>query len=61
MLREGFPHAERQPTGALTLSGGAAVYPDDGHEAGELLALANRALRRAKQEGKNRILTSRDS
>lgn len=56
MARQSFAHGDTQPGGSLTLSGGSASYPDDTHDPGELLALANRALRRAKEEGKARIL-----
>jgi two-component system, cell cycle response regulator len=38
-----------------TLSIGAACFPDDGDEAGELTAAADSALYRAKAQGKNRV------
>jgi diguanylate cyclase (GGDEF)-like protein len=53
--RHTFPMGEHQPGGRLTLSGGAATYPDDTQDREELQVLANRALRRAKGLGKDRI------
>ena len=53
--RERFQHGKAQPGGRLTLSGGTATYPDDTQDPGELIALANRALRKAKKAGKARI------
>lgn len=53
--RHAFPLAETQPGGRITLSGGAATYPDDTQDPEELLVLANRALRRAKSRGKDRV------
>ncbi len=41
--------------GSLTMSGGAAVFPTDGEGCRELLGSADRALRRAKQAGKDTI------
>lgn len=55
MRRARFRHGSAQPGGALTLSGGYATYPVDTQDPGELIALANRALRQAKTQGKNRI------
>lgn len=40
----------------LTVSGGIAVYPDDGGELGDLLRQADAALYRAKAAGKNCIV-----
>ena len=40
----------------VTISGGIAVYPEDGDELGELLKQADLALYRAKATGKNRIV-----
>lgn len=41
--------------GSLTMSGGAAVFPTDGEGCRGLLRSADRALRRAKQAGKDTI------
>jgi hypothetical protein len=40
----------------LTVSGGIAVYPEDGAELGDLLRQADNALYRAKASGKNTIV-----
>jgi diguanylate cyclase (GGDEF)-like protein len=45
---------ELRETG-VTLSGGLAVYPDNGSTERELFGHADRALYRAKRDGKNRI------
>ena len=39
----------------ITLSGGLAVYPDDGTDADELLRVADRRLVDAKRAGRNRV------
>lgn len=39
----------------VTVSGGLAAYPEDGESEKELFAFADRALYRAKAEGKNRV------
>ncbi|MHC4562778.1 MAG: GGDEF domain-containing protein [Planctomycetota bacterium] len=41
--------------GSLTMSGGVAVFPDDGADCRALLRSADRALRRAKQSGKDLV------
>jgi diguanylate cyclase (GGDEF)-like protein len=50
-----FPHASQTPAGRITVSGGLATFPTDTADPRELLSLANRALRKAKESGKNRI------
>jgi diguanylate cyclase (GGDEF)-like protein len=39
----------------VTLSAGLAVMPDHGSDVAELIVLADRAMYRAKQGGRNRI------
>jgi diguanylate cyclase (GGDEF)-like protein len=51
-----FPGAERQPLGALTISGGVATFPDDAASAVEVLRAADAALYEAKAAGRNRII-----
>ncbi|MEC9466530.1 MAG: diguanylate cyclase [Myxococcota bacterium] len=51
--RAKFPFGEMQPLGAVTLSAGAAFYPDDGDSAELLIERADQALYRAKDEGRN--------
>jgi diguanylate cyclase (GGDEF)-like protein len=44
-----------EPVGPVTLSAGLAVMPDHGSDIAELIVLADRAMYRAKQGGRNRI------
>ena len=50
-----LPMLGPEARGALTMSGGAAVFPADGKNCRDLLRGADRALRRAKQAGKDTI------
>ena len=50
-----FPSLGPQKSGQLTISGGLASYPDHGRSCIELLQQADRALRAAKESGKNSI------
>ncbi|OQX85159.1 hypothetical protein B6D60_08325 [candidate division KSB1 bacterium 4484_87] len=54
--RKRFPKQENQPNKNLTISIGVASFPGDSTEARELLDFADRALYRAKAEGRNRIV-----
>lgn len=47
-----------EPFGTLTLSGGIACCPDDATEVDQLIALADSALYKAKELGRNRIVVS---
>jgi diguanylate cyclase (GGDEF)-like protein len=49
------PFAAGNSSIAVTVSVGAAAYPDHGLSAGELLAAADAALYRAKENGRNRV------
>lgn len=51
-----FPHDESQPLGSVSLSAGVATYPSQADSLEELLNNADRALYRAKNAGKNRVL-----
>ncbi|MFN0317629.1 MAG: diguanylate cyclase [Burkholderiales bacterium] len=44
------------PLQQITISGGVATYPEDGEEAEQLIAAADRALYAAKQSGRDRVL-----
>jgi len=50
-----LPMLGPEARGALTMSGGAAVFPTDGKNCRDLLRSADRALRQAKQAGKDTI------
>ena len=50
-----FPSLGPEAKGVLTISGGLATYPWDGHTCRELLRHADQALRQAKLAGKNAI------
>lgn len=51
-----FPHAENQPLGRVTISGGVASFPNNGNTVEELIQAADAALYQAKRAGKNRVL-----
>jgi diguanylate cyclase (GGDEF)-like protein len=51
-----FANAERQPLGFVSISGGVASCPQDSLDSAELLRQADRALYRAKESGRNRVL-----
>jgi diguanylate cyclase (GGDEF)-like protein len=44
-----------EPVGPVTLSAGLAIMPDHGSDISELIGLADRAMYRAKESGRNRI------
>ncbi len=50
-----FPRQENQPNKNLTISLGLSSLPDDSVKAKELLDFADRALYKAKAEGRNRV------
>ena len=51
-----FKGEETQPGGKLTVSIGVASFPDDATDEVELLRLADQALYKAKEEGRNRVI-----
>jgi len=51
-----FKGEERMPVKRLTVSGGIAVYPEDGKNSQTLIMAAEEALTIAKESGKNRVL-----
>lgn len=50
-----FPKLGNEAMGTLTVSGGLASYPWDGHDANALLEEADRCAMESKQQGKNAI------
>lgn len=52
---EPFPEKHTQPGNNLTVSLGVAAFPNDANQSGQLIELADTALYRAKQLGKNRV------
>jgi diguanylate cyclase (GGDEF)-like protein len=52
-----FRGGEQQPGGRVTMSGGVAVFPDDAADAQVLIEAADRNLYRAKEGGRNRIVS----
>ncbi|HDZ22645.1 hypothetical protein LCGC14_0295820 [marine sediment metagenome] len=53
--RHTFPMLGQESRGVLSMSGGAAIFSDDGDSCRALLRGADKALRRAKRSGKNAI------
>lgn len=53
--REEFPGEESQPGGSLTISIGAASFPEAGLDAANLTEAADMALYKAKSLGRNRV------
>ena len=47
-----------QILGTITMSMGVAAYPDNGTRMDELLRVADTALYKAKQEGRDRVVSS---
>jgi diguanylate cyclase (GGDEF)-like protein len=56
-----FQGGETQPLGRVTISGGVAAFPSDGAGDEALIRSADARLYRAKQEGRNRVITSPES
>ncbi len=50
-----MPLAVNQPGGRITISAGAAVFPEDGNRADSLIKSVEEAVRYAKQRGRNRV------
>lgn len=50
-----FEGEATQPLGRVTISGGVACFPDDALDSVELLRVADEALYRAKQGGRNQV------
>ena len=57
---EPFYHEKALPGGQLTISAGIATYPDDAVDWYSLINTADKALYRAKQTGRNRVVHFRE-
>jgi diguanylate cyclase (GGDEF)-like protein len=53
-----FPHRQEQPSGAVTVSGGVATFPEDSGSGADLLRCADQALYEAKAAGGNRVVAA---
>ncbi|MDF1562379.1 MAG: diguanylate cyclase [Deltaproteobacteria bacterium] len=53
-----FSQRERQPGGRVTISVGVATFPEDGGSREQILEAADKALLKAKQTGKNRVVVA---
>lgn len=51
-----FLHSDVQPLGHVSISGGVATFPDDASSIEKVIEIADRALYRAKAEGRNRVI-----
>jgi diguanylate cyclase (GGDEF)-like protein len=51
-----FFHREKQPLGCISISGGVACFPQDSGSIDNVINLADKALYKAKADGRNRII-----
>ena len=51
-----FPYEDAQPVGELTVSIGIATFPDDALDWSTLISNADRALYKAKADGRNNVV-----
>ena len=51
-----FAHREKQPLGFVSVSGGVASFPRDVVSIEKVIELADKALYKAKKEGRNRVM-----
>ena len=56
--RHDFPQGAGQPLGRVTISGGVAVFPEHAADSSALLEAADRALYRAKERGRDKVLVA---
>ena len=50
-----FEHAQSQPLGRVSISGGVASWPSDGPDVESLIRCADEALYQAKRDGRDRV------
>jgi diguanylate cyclase (GGDEF)-like protein len=53
-----FAQAEVQPGGCVTVSIGVSTYPEDGLSKQAIVEAADRALRQAKRDGRNKVVAA---
>ena len=51
-----FPHADKQPLGCISVSGGIASFPVDASSIERVIKLADKALYKAKENGRNQVI-----
>jgi two-component system cell cycle response regulator len=56
-----FAHKEKQPLGIVSVSGGVASFPEDADTINKVIELADKALYKAKEEGRNRVIKHESS
>jgi diguanylate cyclase (GGDEF)-like protein len=56
-----FAHKEKQPLGIVSVSGGVASFPEDADTINKVIELADNALYKAKEEGRNRVIKHESS
>ena len=56
-----FSHREKQPLGFVSVSGGVASFPGDAGSIEKVIELADKALYKAKEEGRNRVIKHESS
>jgi two-component system, cell cycle response regulator len=54
-----FEHRDVQPGGRITVSVGVAAFPADGGSPGDVLVRADKALYKAKEGGRDRVIVAR--
>ncbi len=53
-----FHGRESQPSGSVTLSIGVCTFPEDGSDIETLISLADQAMYKAKEKGRNQVICS---
>ena len=56
-----FAHKEKQPLGIVSVSGGVASFPEDADTIDKVIELADKALYKAKEEGRNLMIKHESS
>ena len=56
-----FAHKGKQPLGIVSVSGGVASFPEDADTIDKVIELADKALYKAKEEGRNRVIKHESS